>query len=116
MSLWDAFKLPEEEDERHKSLMAHFTELPRGATMLGAAGKIRSGPDAQRALEAGLDFVLIGRAAILHHDFPLRVRADAAFEPVATPVSAAYLRGEGLGPAFVSYMRTWKGFVEEEAA
>jgi len=116
MSLWDAFKLPEEEDERHKNLTAHFADLPRGETKLGAAGKIRDGASAQAALDAGLDFVLIGRAAILHHDFPERVRQSAAFTPIATPVSEAYLRDEGLGPAFVTYMRTWKGFVAEEAA
>jgi hypothetical protein len=33
-------------------------------------------------------------------------------------VSAAHLRAEGLGPAFVQYMRSpfWKGFVEPEEA
>jgi hypothetical protein len=29
-------------------------------------------------------------------------------------VTEAHLRAEGLGPTFVSYMKTWKGFVAEE--
>ena len=30
---------------------------------------------------------------------------------MALPVTGEYLRAEGLGPAFVDYMKTWKGFV-----
>jgi hypothetical protein len=63
----------------------------------------------------GFDFPILGRAAILHHDFPKRVEADPSFVSTPTPVSEAYLRQEGLGSAFVDYMRTWKGFVEEAA-
>jgi hypothetical protein len=33
---------------------------------------------------------------------------------VPLPVTAEYLRNEGLGPAFVGYMGTWKGFVQAE--
>ena len=39
--------------------------------------------------------------------------ADPDFTPIQTPVSAEHLRAEGLGPAFVTYMQTWKGFVAE---
>ena len=40
---------------------------------------------------------------------------DPDFTPIATPVSREHLRKEGLGPAFLDYMATWKGFVEEPA-
>lgn len=113
LSLWDVGKEPEEEAHRGKRLLSYFTELDRGGVRLGAAGRIDSGPAAARALAAGLDFVIVGRAAILHHDFPERVRADPSFEPVALPVSPEYLRGEGLGPAFIGYLRTWPGFVAD---
>jgi len=59
---------------------------------------------------------VLGRAAILHHDFPKRVAADPNFASRATPVSEQYLNDEGLGPVFIKYMRTWAGFVEEPAA
>jgi 2,4-dienoyl-CoA reductase-like NADH-dependent reductase (Old Yellow Enzyme family) len=111
MSLWDVFKEPAEEAHKGRSLMSYFTELDRGNVRLGVAGKVTSPAIASKMLDDGADYVLIGRAAILHHDFPQRAR-DPAFTPVALPVTAEYLANEGLGPAFVKYMSTWAGFVE----
>jgi 2,4-dienoyl-CoA reductase-like NADH-dependent reductase (Old Yellow Enzyme family) len=115
LSLWDVFKEPTDEAFKGRGLLSYFTELERGRVRLGAAGKITTGEAAARALASGLDFVVIGRAAILRHDFPGRIMADPAFEPVALPVSAEHLRAEGLGEPFIGYMRTWKGFVETSA-
>lgn len=113
MSLWDVRKEPEEEAFKGSSLMSYFTGLERGAVALGAAGKIRTAEEARRVLDEGCDFAVIGRAAILHHDYPRKVRADAGFEPARLPVTAEHLRAEGLSETFVDYMRTWKGFVAE---
>lgn len=115
MSLWDVKKEPQDEALQGRTLASYFTDLNRNGTRLGAAGKIMSAQDARDVLAMGFDFPVLGRAAILHHDFPKRVAADSNFTAVATPVSEAYLHAEGLGPAFVNYMRTWKGFVEEPA-
>jgi 2,4-dienoyl-CoA reductase-like NADH-dependent reductase (Old Yellow Enzyme family) len=115
MSLWDVRKEPNDEKLQGRALASYFADLPRGDVRLGAAGKIMSAADARDIMAAGYDFPVLGRAAILHHDFPKRVAADPSFAAIATPVSEAYLREEGLGPAFVNYMRTWKGFVEEAA-
>lgn len=112
MSLWDVFKEPVEEEFKGRSLMSYFTELDRGNVRLGVAGKVRAPADAVRCLEAGVDYVLLGRAAILHHDFPNRMKADPDFTPVRNPVTADYLRSEGLSDAFIKYMSAWKGFVE----
>jgi hypothetical protein len=71
---------------------------------------------AAELLEAGADFVLIGRAVILHHDFPRRSRLDPAFEPLPLPVTAEYLTSQGLGARFIRYMRTWEDFVTREPA
>jgi 2,4-dienoyl-CoA reductase-like NADH-dependent reductase (Old Yellow Enzyme family) len=116
LSLWDVAKDPEEAEFKGRTLLSYFTELERGATRLGAAGKIMSAEDARHVLEAGADFCVIGRAAILHHDFPRRVQADPGFRAVPLPVTAGYLRQEGLGPAFIGYLGTWKGFVQAEPA
>ena len=138
MSLWDVFKQPHADpqavpppppagaastgsagstpDAEHqvRPLIAHFTDLPRGATRLGVAGKIMSAATAARCLEAGADFVLIGRAAILHHDFARRSLADAQFQSVPRPVTREYLRAEGVGPAFIHYLKTeWRDFVAD---
>jgi 2,4-dienoyl-CoA reductase-like NADH-dependent reductase (Old Yellow Enzyme family) len=116
MSLWDVFKEPVGETFKGTTLMSHFTALDRGQTRLGVAGKIVSGDDAVRVLDLGCDFAIIGRSAILHHDFPKRVAADPHFRPIALPVPADHLRREGLGEKFVGYMKGWKGFVAEEEA
>jgi 2,4-dienoyl-CoA reductase-like NADH-dependent reductase (Old Yellow Enzyme family) len=116
MSLWDIRKEPNDEAHQGRTLASYFSELERNGTRLGAAGKIMSAEDARDVIAMGFDFPVLGRAAILHHDFPKRAAADANFAAITTPVSEAYLREEGLGPAFVNYMRTWKGFVEEPAA
>jgi 2,4-dienoyl-CoA reductase-like NADH-dependent reductase (Old Yellow Enzyme family) len=115
LSLWDFAKEPMEEQFQGRSLMSYFAELPRGDVRVGCAGKVMTPDDARACLERGMDYVLLGRAAILHHDWPKLAAADPAFKPVSLPVSAAYLAAEGLGPAFVKYMSGWKGFVEEPA-
>ena len=116
MSLWDAFKAPIDPSFAERPLIDWFAQLPRGATRLGVAGKIMAPETARRALAHGSDFVILGRAAILHHDYPQRLAADPDFRPVDLPVSHDYLAREGLGPAFIGYMKNWKGFVADEAA
>ena len=83
---------------------------------LGVAGKIMTPRVATELLEAGADFVLIGRAAILHHDFAMRALADRDFEPAPLPVTADYLAAQGLGARFLRYMATWDGFVAKAEA
>lgn len=112
MSLWNVMKEPSDEAFKGRSLMSYFTELKRGNVRLGVAGKINRPADAQHCLDEGCDFVLLGRAAILTHDFPNRYGQDKAFEPVKNPVTAAYLQEQGLSPKFVDYMGQWPGFVE----
>lgn len=111
LSLWDAGKQPVEEAFAERPLLGWFTDLPRHGTRLGAAGKVMTARRAADLLDAGLDFVLLGRAAILHHDFPLQVARDPEFASAALPVTQEHLESEGLGPAFLGYMRTWRGFV-----
>lgn len=112
ISLWDAFKYPEDEEYKSQSVLSHFTELDYKNVRLTVAGKIKSGEDVQKVLASGVDFVSIGQSAILHHDFPAKVMESPEFEPIKTPVSKAYLRTEGLGEDFINYMSKWKGFVE----
>jgi len=69
---------------------------------------------AQRCLAHGADFVLIGRGAMLNHDFAALALADPAFRCVERPVTRAWLEKEGLGPAFIGYVAsTWKNFVSD---
>ena len=113
MSLWDVFKEPEEDEFKGRSLLSYFAELPRGDTRLGVAGKIRTPTDAEAALASGIDWIMLGRAAILHHDFPNRYAADRNFTPVENPVTCDYLASEGLSEKFIGYMAGWAGFVAD---
>ena len=112
ISLWDSFKLPEEEAFQDTSLLAHFAKLSRGGVQLTVAGKITTAENVRDVLAADVDFVTIGRAAILHHDYPQQVMNDSKFEPVSLPVSRGHLAAEGLSETFIEYMNGWKGFVE----
>ena len=114
MSLWDVAKEPNEDEHKGRTLMSVFTDLPRGQVRLGAAGKVMTGKDAAGVLDAGCDYVVVGRGAILRHDFPKRVQADANYISPPTPVTIQHLLDEGLSPAFVQYMRQWPNFVEAE--
>jgi 2,4-dienoyl-CoA reductase-like NADH-dependent reductase (Old Yellow Enzyme family) len=114
MSLWDCFKPPQDAAYADRPLIDHFAALPRGNTRLGVAGKIMDAATAQRCLEHGADFVLIGRGAMLHHDFARRALADGGFASIERPVTRAHLQAEGLGPVFIDYVaNTWKNFVSD---
>ncbi len=112
MSLWDAFKEPYEEEHGGRPLIDFFTDLPRGTTRLGVAGKIADAAGARECLDRGADFVSIGTGAILHHDFARRAVDDSSFRSIGQPVSRDHLIGESVGPAFLTYLATnWDDFV-----
>lgn len=112
LSLWDAFKEPYEAAHRGRRLIDFFTDLPRGSTRLGVAGKIVDGAGARDCLDRGADFVLVGTAGILKHDFARRVIADPFYRAPEQPVPADHLVGESIGPRFLDYLATnWDDFV-----
>lgn len=113
VSLWDSFKMPEDEKYLNKTLLEHFTDLDFKGVLLTVAGKIRNGSDVHKILESKVDFVAIGRSAILHHNFPELVIENPNFISVEPPVSKEHLRNEGLGEKFIKYMSLWQGFVQE---
>jgi len=114
MSLWDVSKDAADEAFAGQKLLDIFAKLPRGNVRLGVAGKLYSAKEAQTAVDGGADFAILGRGAILHHDFPRSATANPTFVVRDTPVSPEVLHGEGLSDAFVNYMRNWQGFVTAE--
>ena len=115
MSLWDVFQQVDEGMFQGQRLVDIFAKLNRHDTKLTVAGKINTGEDVKNVLDAGVDFVALGRAGILHHDWPQKFDQNQDFRSIQTPVSRAHLTAEGLGPKFVDYMSTWAGFVEQGA-
>ncbi|MFC3172703.1 NADH:flavin oxidoreductase [Novosphingobium bradum] len=112
LSLWDVFMTPVDPDFAERPLIGWFTDLPRGGTRLGVAGKIRSGAEARQCLEAGADFVLIGRAAIANHDFPRRIADNPDFEMPALPLPRAHVAEEGATAPFLAYLGGMPGLLE----
>jgi len=111
MSLWDVFKEPEEDEHKGRTLMSYFTELDRHNTRLGVAGKIRTPQEAEATMAAGADWIMLGRAAMLQHDWPNRYKADPSFKPVEMPVPRAYLKSEGMSEKFQEYVEgRWPEF------
>jgi 2,4-dienoyl-CoA reductase-like NADH-dependent reductase (Old Yellow Enzyme family) len=113
MSLWDSFKEPVEEEHKGKNLLEHFTELDFKDVQLTVAGNIRTGENVHEILNNNVDFVTVGRAAILHHDFPFKVLENSGFEPIELPAPRSHLIKEGLSDKFIEYMGAWSGFVGE---
>jgi 2,4-dienoyl-CoA reductase-like NADH-dependent reductase (Old Yellow Enzyme family) len=112
LSLWDVFKDPEEPEFKGRPLVSWFAELDRGATRLGVAGHVRSAAAARACLEAGVDFPIIGRAAIANHDFPELARRDPGFEMPALPLGRDHLAAQGVSSAFIDYLgSSFQGFV-----
>ena len=91
----------------------HFTELDFKDVQLTVAGNIRTGENVHEILHNKVDFVTVGRAAILHHDFPLKVIENPGFEPIELPAPRSHLIKEGLSDKFIEYMGAWPGFVGE---
>ena len=71
--------------------------------MLTVAGNIRTGQDVQKVINSGVDFVAIGRAAIVNHNFPRLVIDNPEFEPLNLPVKD-HLRNEGVSEKFIDYL------------
>ncbi|TYA52319.1 NADH:flavin oxidoreductase [Formosa maritima] len=112
ISLWDSFKMPHEKKYQKTSLLEHFKSLDFKKVKWTVAGKINNAMDVQKILDSGVDFVTIGKSAILHHNFPKLVLKNPTFNPIAIPVSEDHLKKEGLGEKFIDYLNKWPNFVK----
>jgi 2,4-dienoyl-CoA reductase-like NADH-dependent reductase (Old Yellow Enzyme family) len=112
MSLWDVDRRLPDGDFEGRTLTEIFAAIPRGDVRLGVAGKIHDPADVLRVLEAGVDIAVLGRVAILHHDYPHLMARGEGFVPRRPPVTPDLLVAEGVSPKFVRYLSgSFKGFV-----
>jgi 2,4-dienoyl-CoA reductase-like NADH-dependent reductase (Old Yellow Enzyme family) len=111
LSLWDCFKEPVDMEGSGRTLLDVTTDLarrhdPQGRRVpVGVAGKLHTPDDVRRAIDGGADFVLLGRVAIAHHDYPARLQADPGWQPEQFPLPAEHYLAEGVSPSFVAYLR-----------
>ncbi|RDV40119.1 NADH:flavin oxidoreductase [Bradymonadaceae bacterium TMQ3] len=108
ISLWDVFQPSKKYPDTHPLTL--FREALPADIPLITAGHIWSLDDALVTLERGADAIALGRSAIANPDWP-RQALQPGFEPRRPPLSPEELRARALGPAFIDYMRNWKGFV-----
>ncbi|HRB05349.1 MAG TPA: NADH:flavin oxidoreductase [Ilumatobacteraceae bacterium] len=112
MSLWDVDRRVPDSEFEGRTLTEIISALPRGAVRLGVAGKIHDPADIQRVLDTGVDIAVLGRVAILHHDYPQLLQRDPNFVPRRPPAKPDVLAAEGVSPRFVEYLAaSFKGFV-----
>jgi len=83
--------------------------LPGGVAVL-AAGGVWTRADAQRAVEAGVDVVVLGKAAIGNPDWPRESGADG-YEPARHPFEPDHLRAVAVSDTFMGYIGQFPGMV-----
>ncbi len=114
LSLRDAAAAPPNEPDRGPVARAFREALPADVPIF-AAGGIWTREDAARAVDAGVDVVVLGRAAITHPDWPA-VSAAPGWEPNRPPWRPDYLTSVDVGPGFLEYLRGMAGMVEDGTA
>lgn len=87
---------------------------PQGGAASLVAGDFWDAEQVQHALDRGVNFVALGRAAIGQPDWPQRAARDPSFRAQRPPYSPAHLRDAQLGPRFIEYMQKWPGFVSSD--
>ena len=111
LSPWEAAKKPEKYATGDKALITYFRyAIPE--TPIIVAGKIWNRADAEQVIDLGADIAAVGMAAIAHANWPAQVKENNT-EPSRQPFTVEHLREQGLSPAFIEYMKRWKGFVAE---
>jgi 2,4-dienoyl-CoA reductase-like NADH-dependent reductase (Old Yellow Enzyme family) len=109
LSLGDASGPPRHEAGAPVVATAVREALP-GDVVLLAAGGIGTRADAERALAAGVDVAVVGRAAIAHPDWP-RDAQSPGFAPLERPWSPEHLRSVAVGEGLLGYISNFPGFV-----
>lgn len=110
LSLRDASGPPPFEDDAPVIVSAMREALPDDVAIFTAGG-ISDRANALRALSAGADFAVLGRASIVHPDWPAASKAPD-FEPIQPPWSPSHLRSVDVGETFVGYLSRFPGMVE----
>ena len=107
-SLWDSAAMTSKRPTEHPIPLLRAV-LPREVAVV-AAGSIWTAADAHAVLERGASVVALGRAAILHPDWPQRAR-DPRWDVKRPPITRAELLDRSVSPVFAQYLTRWKNFV-----
>ena len=100
---------PHEEDPQPVA-RAFRNALPSEVPVL-AAGGIWTRADALAAVDAGVDVVVVGKAAIAHPDWPV-ASSRPDFDPVRPTWSPEHLQAADVGAPLLRYLQGFSGMVE----
>jgi len=107
-SLWYAERTTRKYPDRHPIAMLRAA-LPADVALI-ACGNLWTAADASAALDRGADIVALGRCAIFNPDWPRRATTPG-WEPRRPPATPSELAELAVSPAFVEYLRHFKGLV-----
>jgi len=110
ISPWEALKRPDKYQDVDKPLITYFREKVKSDVAIMVAGGIWTAADAAKAMDAGADFVALGKVAIGVPDW-LSKAHDPNFTPPYPPFTPEQLRNADVGEKFIEYLKRWKGFV-----
>lgn len=112
LSLWDVARCTRKRPAEHPTPL--FRAALPSRVRLVVAGSVWSREAAERQLELGADAVALGRAAIVHPDWPRRAE-DPTWQPRRPPLTVAELAERAVSPVFAKYLERWEGFVAPSA-
>lgn len=112
LSLMDVLCHPPGASQGGASVVRAFRDALPSHVPLLAAGGIWSGDDARRALDEGLDVVVLGRAAIAHPDWPQRVD-EPGWTPKRPPYTRSFLASGGASSPLLDYLARRPGMIED---
>ncbi|NLR99931.1 NADH:flavin oxidoreductase [Rhizobium sp. P38BS-XIX] len=109
---WDVKKAVDVGPFAGRKMLEVFSQLCGTSVKVGTSGKVMDAQTLLSVFDYGLDFIMIGRSAILNKDFLSQVLSTPDYLSPKTPVTKHHLRQQGLSDAFIKYLANWNGFVE----
>lgn len=109
LSLWDAFKTPDQFPGTKTSVVEMFRKFIPDSTAISASGKIWTLSDARRLSELGADLVVLGGVAIANPHWPKQIE-QRDYEPQKFPLTRDQFHQAAVSDRFVDYLKRW-GFV-----
>ena len=77
-----------------------------------AAGGIWTREDLEAAFALGVDVGVVGKAAIIHPDWPTRALEQTGWAPTRPPFPLADLRAAAASPRMLAYLHKFPGLIE----
>lgn len=109
LSTSDVFKRADKYPEDERTLIDYFQAV-LGNTPLLAAGNLQTIEQMERAYQAGVSGVALGRIAIANPDIPLHASEDG-YQPLMMPYTREHLESVKVSTNFYEYLLPYPNFI-----